>query len=261
MTIKQKLSMACVGLMMGVGLVSCGGGTPNEQFFSFQSLNLTTRAEGADNDTMKDSIPDFNGLWDINVSGIIPIKVGGYELTALNDTLGAMSFTDLTTAPAVIQLPADFKPLSQGVSDSVVAKSKLVKRITLDLLNPRVAVFRVYTYVYSEGAPHGIYSNLFVNYDVQGGSVIDLSNLFVPGYERTLQPAIVSKLKESHAQLLLDDDEINITPNFRITEDGVEFIYGIYSVAPYSEGEPIVSFTPYELVNILSPAGKKMLDI
>ncbi|MDE6010929.1 MAG: RsiV family protein [Muribaculaceae bacterium] len=258
MTIKNTLSLAVAALLSAAALSSCGGGS-DQQFFSFQSISLSTQAERADNDSVKDEIPDFDGKWDVTVSGIIPVKVGGHELTSLNTELGKLACLNLTASPAVIELPDELVALQDP--DSIPPKSKLTKQINLELLNPRVAVFRVYTLSYPEGAAHGLYSNKYLNYDVQGGEVITLATMFVDGYERKLQPAILAKLKESRSQLIAEDDEITITPNFRITEDGVEFIYGLYSVAPYSDGEPIVTFTPYELNDILSATGKKLLGI
>lgn len=259
MKITKALLLFGLGSGLLAGVSSCG--SDNQQFFSFQSFYLNTVAEGADNDSVKDDINDFDGKWDVTVSGIQPVKVGPHLLTELNDTLGTLACVNFTAEPAVLQLPSELTPLSSQATDSVASKSKLMKRLTLDLLNDRVAVFRVYTFAYPEGAAHGLYSNAYVNYDVVKGNIITLNSIFAPGYERTLQPEIVKRLKEKHSDLLAEDNEIMISPNFRLTEDGVEFIYGIYSIAPYSDGEPIVAFNPYELSDILSAEGKTIFGI
>lgn len=259
MKINNKLLSAGLGLSLLLGLSACGN--DNQQFFSFQSFSLSTIAEGADNDSVKDEIENFSGKWDVSVSGIQPVKVGPNVLTELNDTLSTLTCVNFTSDPAVIHLPAELTAVNTNSNDTVTPKSKLVKRLTLDLLNDKVAVFRIYTFAYPEGAAHGLYSNLFVNYDVEAGNILTLSMIFKPGYERTLQPEILRRLKENNSQLLMDDDEINVSQNFRITDDGIEFIYGIYSIAPYSAGEPLVSFNPYELSDILSEKGKTLLGV
>lgn len=259
MKIFRRFLSPLLGLGLLTGMAACG--SSDNEFFSFQSFSLSTVAEGSDNDSVKDEIPAYDGRWDVSVSGIQPVKIGPNELTALNDTLGKMACVNFTAEPAVIQLPSELTAVTQQTSDSIPPKSKLTKTISLDLLNTRVAVFRVHSYSYPEGAAHGLYSNLYVNYDIENGEVLSLSNLFKPGFESTLQPEIVSRLKNRKVQLLLDDDEIGISSNFRLTGEGVEFIYGLYSIAPYSEGEPTVTFHPYELASILSADGKRVLGV
>lgn len=258
----MKITKGLLSLGMGVALmstlISCGSG--EQQFFSFQSFSLSTVAEGSDNDSVKDEIDDFNGMWDVSISGVQPVKIGPNELTTLNDTLGQLMSVDFTADPAVIKLPEELVPLASDTT-GVAPKSKLVKRLTLDLLNTNVAVFRVYSYAFPEGAAHGIYANKFVNYDISSGGIISLSTLFTPGYAKTLQPMIVHRLKERHREFLVDEEEIEVTPNIRITNNGVEFVYGVYSIAPYSDGEPVVTFNAYELSDILTAEGKKLLGI
>lgn len=259
MKIAKRLLSCGLGISMIAGLSSCG--SDNREFFSFQSFSLSTVAEGSDNDSVKDDIPSFDGRWDVQVKGIQPVKIGPNELTALNDTLGSLSCVDFTAAPAVLKLPSELTAITQQGNDSIAPKSKLMKTITLDLLNTRVSVFRVHTFSYPEGAAHGLYSNLYVNYDIEKGVVLSLANLFIPGFERSLQPEILERLKAAQSQLLSEDDEIGVSPNFRITGEGVEFVYGLYTIAPYSEGEPTVTFKPYELTEILSADGKRVLGI
>lgn len=258
----MKINKGLLSLGIGVALISalnsCGSG--EQQFFSFQSFSLSTVAEGSDNDSVKDEINDFNGMWDVSISGIQPIKIGPNELTELNDTLGLMMSVDFTADPAVIKLPEELVPLASD-STAVSPKSKLMKRLTLDLLNTNVAVFRVYSYALPEGAAHGIYANKFVNYNISAGDIINLSTLFKPDFAQTLQPMIVQRLKEKHREFLVNEEEIEVTSNIRVTDNGIDFIYGVYSIAPYSDGEPVVSFNAYELSDLLTDEGKKLLGI
>lgn len=263
MSSKNSVSAILSALLIpGLALLSsCGGSADDEQYFSFQSYTLTSVAKGADTDSLRLHLKDFNGLWNVSTSGIMPVKVGPHEITALTDSLAAMSCVNFDAGAPAIVLPRELQalPKDSAASDSLEAGSSLMVRTTLDLLTPVAAVFRVFTYSYPEGAAHGVYSNRYLNFDVAGGSIITLSTLFNPGYERVLQPMIVERLKEAHSTLLVEDDEIEIPQVFRITSDGIEFIYGIYAIAPYSEGEPTVSFNAYELADLLTPTGKALL--
>lgn len=242
-------------------LTSCGGSSGDEQFFSFRSYSLTTVAKGADTDSLRLHLKDFNGLWNVSTCGIMPEKVGDHMITALTDSLAAMSCVNFDAGEPAITLPTELQALPKDsvATDSLTAGSSLMVRTTVDMLTPVAAVFRVYTYSYPEGAAHGLYSNRYLNFDVAGGSIITLSTLFKPGYERTLQPMIVERLKEDHPTLLVEDDEVEVSPIFRLTEDGVEFIYGLYSVASYADGEPTVKFNTYELADLLTPSGRALL--
>lgn len=61
-----------------------------------------------------------------------------------------------------------------------------------------------------------------------------------------------SKLKDGKYDLLVPLNEIGIPTDFEITESGINFIYGLYEIAPYSSGEITVEFATYELDDILA---------
>ncbi|MDE7080565.1 MAG: RsiV family protein [Muribaculaceae bacterium] len=261
---KTYIMLAAAGAGSLAALSSCGNATADEQFFSFESYSLQKVAEGVDTDSLSKSMIDFDGRWELTSEGISPVKVGDQSVTALADTLAALSCVDFSTGTPAMTLPPYLKDVPQdkeAPADTVTPGSRMTLSTTVDMLTPLAAVFRVYSYAYPEGAAHGMYSTRYVNYDVVGGRVLSLSMLFNPGYERQLQPMIVERLKESKYQLLVDEDEIGISPNFRITPDGVDFVYSLYEVAPYSDGEPVVSFRAYELADLLSPTGKTLLGL
>lgn len=255
-------SMAAGAARCGT-LSSCGNATADEQFFSFESYSLSKVAEGADTDSLSKTMVDFDGRWELTSEGITPVKVGDRDVTALSDTLAVLSCVDFSSGTPRMVLPEYLKDLPQEKAspDTVSPGSRMELSTTLDMLSPLAAVFRVFSYAYPEGAAHGMYSTRYVNYDVVGGRVLDLSILFNQGYGSKLRQMILERLKESKYQLIVDDEEVNVPSNFRITADGIDFVYSLYEVAPYSDGEPVVGFRAYELADLLSPTGKTLLGL
>ena len=265
MSVIRKISLPVAIILLSLGAASCGGSF-DRQFFSLESFSVSTIAESSDIDSIADEMPEgFDGRWEVTSEGVMPVKVGQHDITALVERLSELASAGLDSSDPAVRLPAELRPLSEerrkSASDSVAPGSRLMKRTSLDLLTPRVAVFDVYSYSYPEGAAHGMYSNIYVNFDVAEGKIVTLASLFMPGYEERLQPVILERLKGSGEPLLVDDDEVYVSDNFRITDDGVEFVYGLYSVGPYAAGEQTVAFNSYELSSLLTPGGKALLGI
>ena len=227
MSVIRKISLPVAIILLSLGAAACG--SFDRQFFSLESFSVSTIAESSDIDSIADEMPEgFDGRWEVTSEGVMPVKIGQHDITALVERLSELASAGLDSSDPAVRLPAELRPLSEerrkSASDSVAPGSRLMKRTSLDLLTPRVAVFDVYSYSYPEGAAHGMYSNIYVNFDVAEGKIVTLASLFMPGYEERLQPVILERLKGSGEPLLVDDDEVYVSDNFRITDDGVEFV-------------------------------------
>ena len=45
----------------------------------------------------------------------------------------------------------------------------------------------------------------------------------------------------------------------KLSADGIDFVFPLYSVVPYSEGEAQVSFAAYEIDSYLTRVGRSLL--
>lgn len=115
-------------------------------------------------------------------------------------------------------------------------------------------------YWYTGGA-HGNYGTFLVSYDLAARKEITLQDVFLPGYEDKITPALERavrsrfglKGKEALSSVLFDD-AITPTENFGITGKGIVFNYPPYEIAAYAAGE-IRLFVPYsEIKGLLQPA-------
>ena len=79
-----------------------------------------------------------------------------------------------------------------------------------------------------------------------------------PGYEQKLTEMLREKLA-GYDDIMVERNQIGIPAQFRVTPEGLTFIYGVYEIAPYSSGEIEVPFFLYELESVLSEQGMKLI--
>ena len=125
-----------------------------------------------------------------------------------------------------------------------------------------VLCYESYDYIYEAGA-HGVYGNWVLNFDYTTGRLLSYADVFEPSKEahvrQLIQQCLIADLK---SEGLLDVESVqdlkangymfeeNLLPStrvFRLGEDGITFIYGIYSIAPYALGETVVT-VPYDMI-------------
>ena len=120
----------------------------------------------------------------------------------------------------------------------------------------------VYTAVvdYYEGGAHGINQRLVMNFDRKTGEQIELKDIFVPGFEQTLNSillkALIEKTGSKDEQELRDKGylysmDMFAPANFVLGKDSMTFIYNSYEIAPYAMGMTELELTYDELESIL----------
>lgn len=119
----------------------------------------------------------------------------------------------------------------------------------------------IYTQYQYMGGAHGLQSTFCLVVDVENNKILQLSDLFKPGYEKTLQQALEEEFRKQYnipegeslggESGLLFDAHLPVTSNFYITKEGVGFIYNPYEVAPYVVGK-INLFLPFSRLKDLS---------
>lgn len=98
---------------------------------------------------------------------------------------------------------------------------------------------------YYEGGEHGIEQQFVMNFDNKTGQPMGLGDIFVPGYENSLNDILLKALEKktdtgnvTELQELgyLCSTEIFAPDNFIVGKDGITFIYNVYEIAPYAKG-------------------------
>lgn len=126
---------------------------------------------------------------------------------------------------------------------------------------PGIMVYRI-DIEYYEGGAHAIKQTFYINFDIETGKQIAISDIFVPGHTRQLNLLLLEALKEKtetedinglHSKGYLCSTEIFAPENFIIGNKGITFIYNTYEIAPYDRGMT-------ELYIEYSDIGKLMKD-
>ena len=98
------------------------------------------------------------------------------------------------------------------------------------------------------------------NIDAKTGRIITLKDIFVPGYEETLQEILLEKIKKKfnakslealQQQYIFADGDIYVPDNFILNEDDIIFIYGEDEIAPHSIGQIRIEIDRDELNKIM----------
>lgn len=240
-------------------MVSCNGNQESERRdgMAFETYSYSGKAQDADLDSMRMDVESYGGLWEISSDGVLPVSAGKHDISALRDTLMSLASIREHEGKISVSLPKTLVEAGEA-TDTVQPKSMLANKVTVNLMTPELLVMQVFNYSYSEGAAHGNYATTYVNYDIETGKILTLPDIFVSGYESRLLPIMVKQLVD-RGDLIVEEAEIAIPQNFRVTSDGIEFVYSLYSVAPYSSGEPRVLVYTGDLSDMLTPLGKALL--
>ncbi len=123
--------------------------------------------------------------------------------------------------------------------------------------------YDVYAYSFTGGA-HGLAGDYVMNFNLKDGSLVGENEFFVPGYQEELAGLLTAHLRES----MPDEDSYNalfvkdIEPNgnFKVSEEGVTYIYGPYEIGPYYLGSIEVTLPWEELGTLVYDSPTEILD-
>jgi len=119
-------------------------------------------------------------------------------------------------------------------------------------------------YNYTGGA-HGMYGTVYENYSRQTGNTIELADLFKPNFEEALTEIGEDYFRRDMAippQELLENsgytfknNEFYLPDNFALKKDGIVFLYTLYEIASYAQGEQAFTIPYGELKPLLKQEG------
>jgi hypothetical protein len=133
------------------------------------------------------------------------------------------------------------------------------------LSDKKIYVYGIERYVFMGGA-HGLETRNYYNFDLKTGKIISEKDLFksnyVPELSELIKKRIVEESKEqkdtrdTEPIMSLEDtdfwaDSIKPNGNFYITDEGINYVFNPYEIAPYYMGQTEVSIPFDRLTNIL----------
>lgn len=176
------------------------------------------------------------------------------QISAENEPLPA----NLTHAMLVERFKKNYQAdLAEVKADRPIGDSD---QIQADYLGQRnhIASFTLFRHIYTGGA-HGSYRTNIINVDTQKKAIIRLDDLIPTQH----QAEVIEKLWEAYRQERLDEhgkyngfaekSDIRLPENFRFTPAGIAFVYGIYELGSFAEGEIEVLLDWETLTPLMNP--------
>jgi hypothetical protein len=135
------------------------------------------------------------------------------------------------------------------------------------LSDKKIYVYGIERYVNMGGA-HGLETRNYYNFDLKTGSLITEKDLFKANYASELTKLIKARIieeskeyrdeKNSEPILNLEDtdywiDSIKPNNNFYITDEGINYVFNPYEIAPYYLGQTEVTLPFNRLGKLLKP--------
>lgn len=170
-----------------------------------------------------------------------------FELEAFDGTASEAMTESLRQLDEELRLPEAAKPSVGRMQCEVSVESE--GAVTDTLLN-----YTIYRFNYLGGA-HGMYTTAYHTYSLTTGYEYSAADLFGEERMEALTVLIRKKLYEKYEAT--NDDElfacgffpeyIAVTNNFKITREGVVFLYNPYEIACYAVGDIEVAVSREEL--------------
>ena len=135
------------------------------------------------------------------------------------------------------------------------------------LSDKNIYAYAIERYVYMGGA-HGMETKNFYNFDLKTGKIITEKDLFKDNFEselaKLMKVRIIEESKEykdeknSEPITDLEDtdfwtDSIKSNGNFYITDEGINYVFNPYEIAPYYMGQTEVTLPFSRLKSLLKP--------
>ncbi|QIW15286.1 hypothetical protein A4G20_02510 [Pasteurellaceae bacterium RH1A] len=128
-----------------------------------------------------------------------------------------------------------------------------------------MATFTLFSHTYAGGA-HGVYSTNYIVVDLKNKKKISLDDLFTKDNQAKLK----ERLWESYEARSRDDNgqmhntwvekaEFRVPDNFYFSDTGIHFVYSVYELGSFAEGEIELDFMWQELNPLLNKAYQKEL--
>ncbi len=127
------------------------------------------------------------------------------------------------------------------------------------------------SYVYTGGA-HGVSETRVMNFDVRTGEY--LYEVFNSDFESSVRTYLLEQLIDDLGMDVMETgiselrtlgytfkDEMPMTRNFLLAENGVVFIYPVYSIASYAQGEQRITLSYEILADCMTDKAKDVLGL
>lgn len=122
-----------------------------------------------------------------------------------------------------------------------------------------IVSFTQSTYSFTGGA-HGMGHTNYLNIDINKKALITLNDVINEKNQAKLKALLwntYSSERSGETPLFVEKKDFRISDNFYFSKDGIVFVYPVYELGPYAEGEIELAINYYQLNELLTPEFKQ----
>lgn len=284
-----KFLTIAAATLAAAALAACSGSGSDARTSSPSSSSADGASDGIESISYESSLMSVARAYAFKVEGTDcyttlssvaewPRKIGSADIKSLTDTIIAAAYPsqkgkDIKTA--MLGFLADTTGVVSGPA-TVIDPNKVPATTTAGLVHTYIArealtssyvTFTVTTMSYAGGA-HPVTAVTPISYDLKTSTVVTPAYIFKPG-SATIVRAITGNLAMNLGVDPTDLTSAGLTTNtlpmprsMAIDPNGMlVFQYGQYEIAPYSMGIISVPVTPYQLRDVMTPAGLALFGL
>lgn len=266
-TITRYLGAAVVtAAALAVAGCSAPADKSSADTLSFERINVTNTYRAAG------SAADFDSASDLSIQCaadlLMPVQAYGHDVSELRSTILSTALDTTGTDAAKLVSPAlrrQAEDMGYAVTDTTIEGGHydglFATTGAVVCLSPTVLAYGITNSTYSPGAAHGIYGTTYVNYDLTQGRVFTLADIVTAEGMQKLPELL--RTNAADMQGMIGATEITELPagnNFYVNADNeLVFVYRPLEIASYSQGQIAIPVEAYELSDLLTPYGSRLL--
>ncbi len=134
-------------------------------------------------------------------------------------------------------------------------------------ITPSYLALAIHASSYTGGA-HGNYATIFKHYDLQTSEWLTLDDMVIPSFQNELT-AVAERYFRNQENLgvnqplddgyFFDQGQFSLPDNFAIEPDSILFLYNIYEIKPYVNGQTELRVPHADIERLLSDRAKRII--
>lgn len=163
-----------------------------------------------------------------------------------------------STASSLADVADQFMAPTKNSEDLVIRHWELSGKVKLLAHQGRIATFAFSSYRYMGGA-HGLPAKSWLNWDLQQAKPVSLDDVLVSGKKAAFAQLATQAYNDWVAKTISEPANYNKfwqyapSPNYRLTDKGLELLYQPYAIAPYAMGMPVLVIPVASIKPLVKP--------
>lgn len=156
------------------------------------------------------------------------------------------------------ELTQSFADLKKEVSEEGGLGYTIIQNQKFLGQQPGLAQFAHYNYLYTGGA-HGIYGTDYLNVDLDSHKILHLADIFADKNKLKARLWEIFQMgnRDGEYDMFVKENDFEVADNFQLSPYGITFVYPVYALGPYVEGEKTIEVSWGEVETWLTPTFKQ----